>query len=1103
MARPTTRPGLQRELCQVPITALAFYTSPSGAVFVLAGEDASLSIYAADGPSAELICCLAVFDQDQPVHGIQVDGQQCLVWGSSLLSVLHLGALETDKTVKLVAKGRASDWIYDAALSPWDPSLAVLATAHNEVVPLRRGVSDSLVFGALTSPSRPMLYNAHLSWLSPTTVLVAAGTVFGDIVVWKYLFARDDSPAEYVVLFNLSGHEGSIYGVDMSPEILLPDGRPMRLLASCSDDRTIRVWDVTEREGTDKSIAQGSNMLGTGFRSTFNGQHASEQPQDAVMPIAVIMGHASRIWGVKFGVASTPSPGHGSLAIYSFGEDSTTQRWRFAFDVLEDDRVTGRLAHSQTYSLHQGKHLWAGAVLCRRDERTMIVTGGGDSKINIVREPDAECTPPGAAAGGDGIVAVDMQDMVRSLPAHQRAEDKSEMISRYDFLLNGQVLALSNLGRLFLSFPRADGLAWRQVEVDDGMTADLRFTYTIRTTSNGSAILGTSNGDVFYFQLPGRISRVARVPGRIIDINRLSPSAQQPDSSACVQVLVHIQGSPDSQYIALDASGKVLVHEAVKGLDGRFVATSSAMVGNLLIIGSRRGWLCLLARQDGGWRPMVNFATRSRDAITSIVPLPSASEPASDLVHLLLTSRDGKYRIYQFQRGAPAQLHLLHENAPPFGPMIEGAWFTSDRAEPELILYGFRSKDFVVWNETRREEVATVECGGAHRKFRLGRSGADPSRCWLAFTRTSKLYIYSQSGMPHQTLKAGTHGREIRAMSSNGRYLASGAEDTLIQIWAYREEQGPGRAEMQCLASMKAHASGIQELHWFGDEYLFSSGGNEELFVWRIRKLPTYGGLAVVCEGVFADKSPLGDLRIMDFDISGIDGGGGMLVTLAFSNSTVKTYRYTTGGGFALHAQGCYTGACLTQTRHLGLVRGQLWLCTTSTDGHVALWKTAGQVDGDGDARRHVLAEAVQMHQSSIKSIDLLRVGPRFRLMTGGDDNAVGSAVVSENEGGDGYTVSTRGVVRRAHGAAVNGVVLLRRGGEGDDDEVVGVSVSNDQRVKMWRMTGRRGQEVALVASAYSAVADPGSVARVGHGDDSRVVLGGVGVEVWRWAGAG
>lgn len=143
---------------------------------------------------------------------------------------------------------------------------------------------------------------------------------------------------------------------------------------------------------------------------------------------------------------------------------------------------------------------------------------------------------------------------------------------------------------------------------------------------------------------------------------------------------------------------------------------------------------------------------------------------------------------------------------------------------------------------------------------------------------------------------------------------------------------------MRHVASIKAHAIGIQWLRWFDDELLLSSGGNE-LFVWRVRTMDSaYPGLAVVCEAVLGDKSWTGDARFMDFDVGRCSPVKGMLVTLAFSNSTVKTYRYSPDGGFERFAEASYTGACLTQARHVGMCRGKPWLLTASTDGHVAMW---------------------------------------------------------------------------------------------------------------------------------------------------------------------
>ena len=559
-------------------------------------------------------------------------------------------------------------------------------------------------------------------------------------------------------------------------------------------------------------------------------------------------------------------------------------------------------------------------------------------------------------------------------------------------------------------------------------------------------MLGTSTGQLFLFYSQDQIGLVANLPGRIVEINCLNDTGNSPE------VLVHLHGSSAARYLILDTiMGNAITDEEIVGLDERFVGVSAALVDDLLAIGSRHGYLSLLSRSASSeWKQIISMSTRSKDAISAITPLPRTGSSK----YILTTSRDGKYRVYEIQNRENRSVVLLHETSPPFGPMIEGAWFTNDQ-EPELILYGFRSKYFIIWNESRREELAAVDCGGAHRTFRVHRNGENYR---FGFTRTSKLSLWSQDGISHRIVKTGTHGREIRALSWSGTYIASGAEDTSIRIWR--------PSDMRCLAAMKTHVTGIQKLCWFGD-YLFSSGGNEEFFVARVRTFDSsFKGLAVMTEAVFSDKSPIGDLRIMDFDVS--EGDDGLLVTLAFSNSTIKQYRYSQQT-FSLLCEGHYAGSCITQLQHVS----RSCIVTGSTDGHLALWT----VDGG----RFKLGGAIAMHQSSIKALDMVLNNGECGIVTGGDDNSLGFVALTQDS--QSWKFAGRATVRSAHAAAINGVAWL-----GD----LAVSVSNDQRVKVWRLD-RRAQRIALKADVASGVADPGDVIAM----EGRVVLGGVGVETW------
>lgn len=1120
---------LRRVLSQVPVTALGLFTSPSsGETFVLAGEDGSLCVYSLRRPG-EPLCRLRVFF-DQPIHGLSVQPLRpgnhgiVLLWGSCCVALVDISAAVGDDGafhMSLLANGTAPDWIHHGAICPWEPTSSILVTAHNEVVPLCHR-THTVTFGAATSPSRPMLYAAYSLWTSPSCVLVAGGTVFGDVIVWNYfLAAADGTAASYAPLFTLSGHEGSIYGVDISPEIVLGSSR-LRLLASCSDDRTIRIWNIAARNVPIDASGSPANLTWT---TSLAGSPPIQSNSDS-RPLSVAMGHASRIWGVRFShpPAAIDTPECDSFSVYSFGEDATAQRWRLDLGISATGAVSGNMVHQQTLPLHDGKHIWANALL-GLDGKTTIVTGGADGKIVLAEEallassskPNMPRQQVPAMPCPPNIVHVDIQAIIDTLPHRPPLSDKREIISRYDFVSEDHMIAITTLGRLFLG-SLTGSVSWKEVRGDDDMSEELKLVYVVRRVGLEGAVLGTTHGHVFFFRLPCLLTRVTELPGRIVEMNDLSESGPATHTGSAVAILVHLHGSPDSLYLTIDPRNGAGGSEYVSGLDRRFVAVAAAMFHGLLAMGSRHGWLSILQKENKTWRPILNMATPSRDALTCLLPLRLVSTSDDWPRHLLVTSRDGQYRIYQFTRRKGAMsAELMHETCPPFGPMIEGAYFAGDD-KTELILYGFRSKDFVVWNETQREELAVVDCGGAHRTFRLSHSASDAARCRFAFTRTSRLSIYSQTRAWRWTIKAGTHGREVRALASNGHYLATGAEDTVIRIWAYAGKQ------LRCLAWIKAHVTGIQQLRWFGDQLLVSSGGNEELFVWRVRRLrAAYNGLAVVREAVLRDKSPLGDLRIMDLDLRpGPGPAGAMLMTTALSNSTFQTHLHSgPSAGFQLLARGRYSGACLTQARRLvdeAREAGGAWALTASTDGHVGLWTSQSRARESGPGE-YGLVQVLAVHQSSIKALEVMRrrAGSGWPVVTGGDDNAISICVVEARRGALGLAkVAT---VRKAHAAAINGIMLLRGRREGEDEdegekeeqkeaeaeeETAWVSVSNDQQVKIWRLdNGDRGR-VELVGTGAGGVADAGDVEQL-PGQDSGAsevsfVVGGVGLEVWSLA---
>lgn len=139
-------------------------------------------------------------------------------------------------------------------------------------------------------------------------------------------------------------------------------------------------------------------------------------------------------------------------------------------------------------------------------------------------------------------------------------------------------------------------------------------------------------------------------------------------------------------------------------------------------------------------------------------------------------------------------------------------------------------------------------------------------------------------------LQQGLHGREIKAVaySAEMAVLATGAEDTVVRLSTVSGDTG----EVVAVVAVKRHTTGVQHLVWSPcGRWLFSSGGVEEFFVWRVRRLE--GGLGVVEEAKCEIGEEGGDLRICGFDVVGVheEKTGevvGFVVGMVYSDSSIK-----------------------------------------------------------------------------------------------------------------------------------------------------------------------------------------------------------------------
>ena len=583
-------------------------------------------------------------------------------------------------------------------------------------------------------------------------------------------------------------------------------------------------------------------------------------------------------------------------------------------------------------------------------------------------------------------------------------------------------------------------------------------------------------------------------------------------------------------------------------LAGNFIVTSSYFLdqkSGWLILGSRTGELAIcnvstnldLQKHSNDCKCRTHRVQVHKESVTSILALPGESL-ATETSRMLLftTGRDGTYKVHEMDirkgddcKGVDVpQLMMIHDCRLPFGPFIEGIYF-SIRSK-ELFLWGFRSTHFVVWNESQKAEVLSLECGNSHRNWDYfphenGEGGGS-----FAWMQAKKCHVQYQETSSHRVIQSGSHGRDIKAMAlspldhARGKLgswlLATGAEDTMIRMFVYNLAN---KERLQCLGILKGHTTGLQQLRWSEDgDRLFSAAGCEEFLVWRVRHLP-HIGIGVICEAHCPKVTEFSNLRLMDFDVISMpsantgSGAKAFLLIMAYSDSSFRAFIYRSWNEskfLEIFSGSCGTN-CLTQVRNLGTgLNHKLSLCIAGTNGSLNLSSLSTELplhSATSMQKEVSLWKKLVVHANSIKCLDVFNISPVENLiMTGGDDGCIAMTLLKspqdkshENPPDHVYTR-----IPSYHASAVTGLKCMPVKQEHHQaDLLLFASVGCDQRLKLCqvridrREKGAEVFEVVKLKDVYTSVADAAALEQ--HTDDKGrwLIIAGIGMEVWRIEG--
>ena len=579
-------------------------------------------------------------------------------------------------------------------------------------------------------------------------------------------------------------------------------------------------------------------------------------------------------------------------------------------------------------------------------------------------------------------------------------------------------------------------------------------------------------------------------------------------------------------------------------LPADFVVTSSHIVernGQFLVLGSRQGDLGVWdvsKSLSGKVKPLVLRVLVHDESVTSILALQDESVGSkSSIISLVTTGRDGRYKVHDMTMAHLGgcegddlpRLETVHDCRLSFGPFIEGAYFSP--IYKELIFWGFRSKAFVVWNESQKAEVLSIECGNAHRSWDFAPHDSGNRGGSFIWTQAKLCHVHFQEDSSHRIIYSGGHGREIKAIAlspaiqaednSRLRLLATGAEDTIIRLFDCKPADS-SRSKRSSI--VKGHTTGIQQLRWSEEgRRLFSAAGYEEFVVWRVRPAPCVG-LGVICEAVCPKVTESSDLRIMDFDVVAMSHtekdpeASAYFLTMAYSDSSLRLFWYQSWRKqkFTNIFNGSCGANCLTQARFLGPIQGdELRVFTASTNGGVDLWRLGSKqflhneplVSGETRQRKRSLIN----HASSVKCSDVLHLSPTESLMiSGGDGGSVAFTYMrySQQASQSSLPKCTSTMIRHYHASAITGLqfIYLKQGHT--EATILVASVGNDQRLKLGkvRINERTDAppeiEYVTLADVYTNVGDAAALEQFDDDDGRWLIVSGIGIETWRVVGA-